>query len=112
VVDFPVYLKYRAKRINNYRPYVLLGGGLQYQVGRQKGEALLLKPVDVSIEFGVGCDFYLPYFKFAPELKFCLGMFDVLEKDRHDLLIESDRKYTDALLRLTSRVLVLTFNFE
>ncbi len=112
VVDFPVYLKYRAKRINNYRPYVLLGGGLQYQVGRQKGEALLLKPVDVSIEFGVGCDFYLPYFKFAPELKFCLGMLDVLEKDRHDLLIESDRKYTDALLRLTSRVLVLTFNFE
>lgn len=111
-VDFPIYLKYRAKRVNNYRPYVLLGGGVQYQIGRQKGETLLLKPVDVSIEFGVGFDFYLPYFKFAPELKFCLGMLDVLEKDRSDLIVTGDRKYTEALSRLTSRLLVLTFNFE
>jgi len=112
IVDFPIYLKYRAKRINNYRPYVLLGGGFDYQVGRQKGEVLLLKPADINIQFGVGCDFYLPYFKFAPELKFCIGMLDVLDKERKDLVIEADRKYTDALLRLTNRLLVLTFNFE
>lgn len=112
VLDFPLYLKYRADRINNYRPYFLVGGGLLIDLSRQKGEYILLKPADATIEVGVGCDFYLPYFKFSPELKFCLGLLDVLERDRSDLLITSDIKYTKAIDKLTSRMFVLTFNFE
>lgn len=112
LIDFPLYVKYRANRVNNYRPYLIAGAGLTLDLGRQKEDLLLLKPNDAMIEFGVGCDFYLPYFKFAPELKFCVGMFDVLEHDRPDLIIASDIKYTEAISKLTTRMFVLTFNFE
>jgi hypothetical protein len=112
LLNFPVYVKYRANRTNNYRPYLIAGGGVSIDLSREKENILLLKGADVNIEFGIGCDFYLPYFKFAPELKFCIGMLDVLERNRPDLLIISDIKYTNAISRLTSRMLVLTFNFE
>ena len=109
---FPLYLKYRSERTNNYRPYLIGGGGLTVNLSREKGDLILLKPYDVMVEFGVGCDFYLPYFKLAPELKFCLGLMDVLERDRGDLYSKDDEKYTRALTRLTNRMIVLVFNFE
>jgi hypothetical protein len=112
VLDFPLYIKYRAERHNNYRPYLIVGSGITVDLAREKGELILLKPMDVTVEFGVGCDFYLPYFKLAPELKLCLGLLDMLERDRSDLYIVADQKYTRAISKLTSRMIVLTFNFE
>ncbi|GHT32621.1 hypothetical protein FACS189434_04800 [Bacteroidia bacterium] len=112
VLNFPLYIKYRAERHNNYRPYLIVGSGITWDLAREKGELILLKPMDVTVEFGVGCDFYLPYFKLAPELKLCLGLLDMLERDRSDLYIIADQKYTRAISKLTSRMIVLTFNFE
>jgi len=112
LLDFPLYIKYRAERHNNYRPYLIAGSGITLDLAREKGEMILLKPSDVMVEFGVGCDFYLPYFKLAPELKLCLGMLDMLERDRGDLYIVTDKKYTKAISKLSSRMIVLTFNFE
>ena len=37
------------------------------------------------VEVGLGCDFYLPFFKLIPELKFCFGLANLLKKDRPDL---------------------------
>lgn len=112
LLSFPVYLKYRSERINNYRPYLIAGGGFMVDLSRNKEIAILLKPVDFFIEFGVGCDFYLPYFKLAPEFKMCLGFNDMLERDRPLLQISDEIKYTNAISRLSSRLFVLTFNFE
>jgi hypothetical protein len=112
LLDFPIYLKYRAKRINNYRPYVIFGGGFVYDLSRQKEDLILLNAPDLNIEFGVGCDFYMEFFKLAPEFKLCLGTLNVLDRNRSDLLVASDIKYTNALSKLTSRMFVLTFNFE
>lgn len=112
LLNFPVYVKYRANRRGNYRPYLIAGSGIMIDLSREKENLLLLKGADVSVEFGIGCDFYMPYFKLAPELKFCIGLLDVLERERPDLLITSDMKYTNALSKLTTRMFVLTFNFE
>lgn len=111
-LDFPLYFKYRANRKNNYRPYLIAGGSISIDIGREQGYLLLLKPMDAGIEFGIGCDFYLPYFKFAPELKFRIGMMDILERNRYDLTIPKDIIYTNAIEKLTSRMFILTFNFE
>ena len=70
---------------------------------------------DPFVEFGVGCDIYFSFFKLAPELKFALGMNNMLTTlDQRDtgLLKESDKVYTQALSKLTSRLVTLTFNFE
>lgn len=111
-VTLPVDIKYSALRLNNYRPYLLAGAYGALDIGRKKGNPLLLKGMDYGIELGIGCDVYLPFFKFCPELKFCFGLADVLEKDRPDLVDRDMVKYSDALSKATSRMVVLTFNFE
>jgi hypothetical protein len=72
----------------------------------------MLKQVDYGVEFGVGCDFYLPYFKLAPEFKIYLGLGDVIERDRPDIADVRDLKYTNTLSKLTSRLFIFSFNFE
>lgn len=111
-LSFPLDLKYSAFRINNYRPYLIGGVYGAFDMGRKKGNALLLKSSDFGVEFGVGCDIYLPFFKLCPELKFCFGLVDLLEKDRKDLTDKELIKYPSALSKATSRMVILTFNFE
>jgi len=108
----PLDLKISSMRLNNSRPYIIGGVYGAIDLGRKKGYALLLKQFDYGFEFGFGCNLYMPYFKLAPEIKFKFGLPDMLEKDRSDLLNEADKKYTNALNRATTRMVVITFNFE
>lgn len=111
-LNFPLDVKYTALRLNNYRPYIIAGVYGSFDIGRKKGNPILLKSTDFGLEFGLGCDIYLPFFKLCPELKFCFGLVDLLEKDRKDLVDQANIKYTDALSKATSRMVILTFNFE
>jgi hypothetical protein len=109
---FPLDVKYASVRLNNCRPYLIGGVYTAFDIGRKRGNPLLLKGADYGVEFGFGCDVYLPFFKLCPEIKFCFGLADMLEKDRRDLIHEDDRKYSQALSRGLSRMIVFTFNFE
>ena len=72
----------------------------------------MMKDFDFMVEFGVGCDFYMPFFKLIPELKFCFSLMDVLEKNRSDLLDENLKKFTDSVDKAVSKMIVLSFYFE
>lgn len=111
-LTFPLEIKYSALRLNNYRPYLTGGVYGALDLGRKKGETLLLKPFDYGLSFGIGCDFYNPFFKFCPELKFYFGLANLIEKNRKDLNDPTLTVYTKAISRATSRMIVLTFNFE
>lgn len=111
-LTFPLDVKYSAFRINNYRPYLIGGIYGAFDLGRKKGNPILLKGADFGIEFGVGCDIYLPFFKLCPELKFSFGLVDLLEKDRKDLTDGELIKYPNSLSKATSRMVSLVFNFE
>ena len=67
----PVEVKYSAQRFNSYRPYVLAGLAPMLDLTVKRQRALLVQRADVAVEVGLGCDFYLPFFKLIPELKFC-----------------------------------------
>jgi hypothetical protein len=111
-LSVPLDLKISSMRLNNCRPYIIGGVYGALDMGRKKGNPLLLKQIDYGFEFGFGCNIYMPYFKLAPELKFKFGLPDMLEKNRSDLNNEADRIYTDALSKATTRMIILTFNFE
>lgn len=111
-LNFPLDVKFSAFRLNNYRPYLIGGFYGSFDLGRKKGNPILLKGTDFGVEFGVGCDIYLPFFKLCPELKFCFGLVNLLETKRPDLTDMELMKYTNALSKATSRMVVLTFNFE
>lgn len=109
---FPLSVKLRSKRIGNYRPYLLGGGGVIFDISRKSDQVLMLKPFDYFVEVGVGCDIYLRYFRLSPELKFCVGLNNMIERDRPNIENEEDIKYTNAIDKLFSRLLILSFNFE
>lgn len=117
MVNLPLLLKYRAKRLNNYRPYLI--GGASYKIDVQSQNALdpennmliRTKNTDVYLEFGAGIDFYLPYFKLATELKFAIGLKDILNH-QYDLDNPGYEEYTDAIRKMNSKIITLSFHFE
>ena len=111
-LSVPVDVKYAAQRFNNYRPYVVAGLAPMVDLTVKKQKELLTRRWDLALEMGLGCDFYLPFFKLIPELKFCFGLTDLLVKNRSDLIDQNLLKYTQSLDRASSRMMVLTFYFE
>jgi len=111
-IMIPFNLRYRGARTNNFRPYIISGFSAGMDMGRDKHEPILLKPVNLYWEIGTGCDFYLPYFRLVPELKFCIGIGDIFDHDRSDMDSESYLKYTNAFDKITSRLVVFTLQFE
>lgn len=112
IITVPIDMKFAAPRYNNFRPYMMGGFAPSVDLTTRKHQALLTKPFDCYIEFGFGCDIYMRYFKLCPELKFCFGMLDVLQKKRNDLINGDLRKFTSSIDKAHSKFLVLSFYFE
>jgi len=111
-IDFPVLLKYRTDRINNFAMYMLGGGAFSLDVASQKDvnnnredEAIVkISNTNYSAHLGVGFDFFLPYFKFGIELKSVLGLKNVL--------IDDMTKFSDPIESIKTRSFVISFTFE
>mgnify|MGYP002623181875 CR=1 FL=1 len=112
-ISFPVDLKFSAERWNNYRPYMMAGVNPTINLTSKNQEYIQLKRSDLFLEVGLGCDFYLPFFKLIPELKFCYSLRDALDHGHADELKDANmRMYTNAVTAGHSKMIVLTFYFE
>lgn len=112
-VTLPIDVKYSAMRYRNFRPYLTAGVMPAIDVAKKRNDYLKFKASDTYLTVGFGFDFYLPYFKFIPELKFCFGLSDLLVKERPDLADEPAKlDITKSLKKATSKMVVLTFYFE
>ena len=112
-LSLPVDLKFSAERWNNYRPYLMAGINPMLNLTSKNQNYLQLKRTDLMLEVGLGCDFYLPFFKLIPELKFCYSLKDALDHGHADeLKDENMRAYTNAVTSGHSNMIVLTFYFE
>lgn len=112
-IVMPFDLKYSAVRLRNIRPYMTTGIMPAFDVSKKRADLIRLKKTDLYWTVGFGCDIYLPYFKLIPELKFCLGLTDVIQHDRPDLEDDPGKlKYTQSLKKAVSKMIVLTFYFE
>lgn len=111
-ISVPIDVKFSAPRYNNFRPYLIAGINPMVDLTARKHDALRLKPFDLYLEVGFGCDLYLPFFKLVPEIKFCFGLLNIINKDRSDLIDNTLMKYTNSVNGGRSNMIVLTFNFE
>ena len=110
LIDFPISLKYKSARYNNFRTYLI--GGLKYsldiasqdKIDDEGQEIVKLKKNDLMGEVGFGLDFYLEYFKFSPQIKLSYGLLNLLSKD--------ESVYTQSLNKLTTNGWILSFTFE
>jgi hypothetical protein len=109
-LDFPVLLKYRAERYGNFRPFLVGGGSVRWDLAAQRKIAPEEKPkirltrFNPYYEVGVGVDFFLEYFMFAIEIK---GAFGVLNNVKYD-----NTEFTQMFDRLDSKMLMISFHFE
>ena len=111
-LEFPVLLKLRSDRINNFAVYVVTGGKFSIDMASQKDVnneiddevVVKLGKYDYSAEVGGGCDMFLPYFKFGMELKFAVGL--------PNLLIDDNTRFSNPLESLRSKCWIFTLTFE
>ena len=111
-IMMPVSLKFSSKRLNNYCPYIVAGVAPTVDISKKKNDLLRIKTYDTYLEVGLGCNIYLPFFKLIPELKFCFGLSDIVQHKRDDLIDPLDYKYTQAVKKALSRLVVLSIYFE
>jgi hypothetical protein len=108
----PIDLKFRSFRLNNMRPYVLAGAYSVLDLSLKKDDPILLRPMDFGLTIGFGSDFYFPFVKVAPEIRFCFGLGNMIDKKRTDLTDYGLMKYTGAIARGVSRMIIFSLNFE
>ena len=110
LLDFPIYIKYKSKRYNNFRSYVLFGIKYSLDIASQKDivnedEVIIkLNPNDLMGEIGFGMDFYLEFFKFSPQIKISRGVVNLLDRDQ--------TIYTKSIKNLYTNSWMLSFTFE
>jgi len=110
LIDFPLSLKYKSERYNNFRTYVICGIkysldiASQDQIDDEGQELVKLKNDDLTGEIGFGIDFYLEYFKFSPQIKLSHGILNIISKD--------NSIYTESIKQLNTNGWMLSFTFE
>lgn len=109
--ELPLELKFRAWRYNNFRPYVTAGGSYAFDFSSLRKnknanhEAIVkLGANNLCYSMGVGADFFLHYVKFAIDIKLCFGI--------TDLQIKDEELYTQSIVGLKTRTVMLSFTFE
>lgn len=108
--EIPILLKYKTVRNRNMRAYLLGGVRASYDFASQKHvdpndkEVVRLRRVDYGYEFGFGMDFYLEYFKLAPEIRYYRGV--------RDMLIKDGTVFTTSVESAFSRGIVFSITFE
>src|SRR6056300_401 len=107
-VQFPLHLKFKSVRIDNYKLYLM--GGIRYT----NDLASKAKVVDDNLfklqrhvadyEVGFGADFYFEYFKFSPQIRAAWGL--------TDLLVQDGTPQVEAFDALRNQAVLINFTFE
>jgi len=109
-LDFPLLIAFKGSRLNNFRPYLIGGFSIKVDLAAQKRireeerPKIRLKRFSYYYEIGFGCDYFFPYFKFATELKFAVGL--------NNVLVPDNTQYSKAIEFMNSKMLMLSFTFE
>lgn len=112
-VVVPLDLKISGDRQRNVRPYVTVGAMAAFDVSKKRADYLTFNTADAYLTVGLGCDFYLPFFKLIPEIKFCFGLTDILRHNRPDLEDNPHQMImTQSLQKVKSNMVVINFYFE
>lgn len=106
-------LIFASPRFNNHRPYVMVGLNPMINLSARDNDYLKLKGTDLFFEAGIGCDFYLPFFKLRPELKFMFSLGNVLDPKHSEKLKDKNMlQYTKSVSEASTKMFVLSFYFE
>ncbi len=112
-ISMPLSLKFSSQRFNNHRPYLIAGINPMINLSGKDQDYIQLKRFDMMLEVGLGCDFYLPFFKLIPELKFSYGLINTLDEGHVSALTDVNKRvYAQSVSSARTKMIVLTLYFE
>lgn len=113
-INFPLLLKVSAKRLGNWKPFIIGGVSTTLNLGSNQdslddnstGTFRMKKWVN-NYELGFGIDFYLEYFKFSPSIRGVFALTDELVRDD-----DPNSPWTGNIGALKTRGIFINFTFE
>lgn len=113
-ITFPLLAKVSTKRIGNWKPYLVGGGSMAYNLGSNEDSpddnssgTFRLKRQVFNYELGFGIDFYLEYFKFSPSIRGVFALTDELVPDNNP-----NSPWTGNIANMKTRGVFVNFTFE
>ncbi|QZE14886.1 PorT family protein [Halosquirtibacter laminarini] len=114
-IDLPILFKFKAQRAVNFRPYFVAGASCRIDLETRDDDDDLVKLNGTSYmaEVGVGFDSFLQYFKFSTELRYGIGINNVLGDIPDPKQVDDfDPQFMYPLKGLRPHVVTLIFYFE
>lgn len=115
VMNFPLQVRLKSDRINNFRVYSLAGVKYGFELssnsksgGEDGMESIKIKNNVSGIEAGIGFQFFLPYFILSPEIKVSFGTNNLHIKDA----ASSTPSASTLIDKINSRMIMLSLHFE
>ena len=109
MVELPILLKYKSMRRGNVRMYMV--GGITPSIEasgkndiQATSEVLDIRQTNLSLDAGLGFDFYFPLFKFSQEIRFTRGIANVLGPD--------PSVFKDPISRVNTNTISVYFIFQ
>ena len=113
-INFPILLKVSAKRLGNWKPFVIGGGSRSLNLGSNEASlddnrsgTFRMKKWVYNYELGFGIDFYLQYFKFTPSIRGVFALTDELVPDK-----DPNSPWTGNIESMKTRGIFINFTFE
>jgi hypothetical protein len=112
MVEFPLSVKLKSDRVDNYRAYIMAGVKYSESIGVKRNKPDI-NPVDAlltnksgfgSYEVGLGMDIYFEYFKMTPEIK--------LSNSIGNLLNRENTPYANPIDKLSLHTVTFSLCFE
>ncbi|MBS1680483.1 MAG: PorT family protein [Bacteroidetes bacterium] len=109
LVEMPLLLKYKSMRRGNVRMYMLGGITPAFEASGKNDignstAGLSIQKHNVSLDMGLGFDFYFPFFKFSQEIRFSRGV--------SNMLGDKQTAYSDPIKRLNTNTISVYFIFQ
>ena len=110
VMSFPLQIRLKSDRINNFRVYTLAGAKYDFDLASNAGSRntdnmLKIKKNDYGVEGGIGFQFFMPYFILSPEIKFSYGLANIHARD-------TELIFSNVVNRMNTRMLMFSLHFE
>ena len=113
-INFPLLLKVSAKRIGNWKPFIVGGASTSLNLGSNEDSlddnssgTFRMKKQVFNYELGFGIDFYTEYFKFSPSIRGVFAITDELVPDN-----DPSSPWTGNIDALRTRGVFVNFTFE
>ncbi|MDA9970387.1 PorT family protein [Flavobacteriaceae bacterium] len=113
-IHVPLLVKFSSKRINNVKPFVVVGISTALNLSSQQDnpddnskEVFRVTKNNLYYELGIGVDLYLTWFKFTPSIRGVFSMQDELIKD-----IDPNSRWTRNIAQMQTRGVFINFTFQ